>query len=170
MMVATGRRLKMHHRSVALACGAAILVPYVLSHTMSASGQTADKPYDWKTSVASYKVGKVPRTRDGKPDLQGLWSFSILTPLQRPGGLYKEELTEEEAEARENEAQKRQIELRIEPTNTPPGQKSPDAYNTFWRDGFRHPGSSGPAACWWARSEEHTSELQSQSNLVCRLL
>src|SRR2546430_5859221 len=23
---------------------------------------------------------------------------------------------------------------------------------------------------WWPRSEEHTSELQSQSNLVCRLL
>src|SRR2546430_12304192 len=23
---------------------------------------------------------------------------------------------------------------------------------------------------WWIRSEEHTSELQSQSNLVCRLL
>src|SRR2546430_11209856 len=30
------------------------------------------------------------------------------------------------------------------------------------------PPAPGPAA--WARSEEHTSELQSQSNLVCRLL
>src|SRR3989475_3438928 len=30
--------------------------------------------------------------------------------------------------------------------------------------------SSAIAACWWKRSEEHTSELQSQSNLVCRLL
>src|SRR2546430_12288015 len=27
-----------------------------------------------------------------------------------------------------------------------------------------------PAAAWYGRSEEHTSELQSQSNLVCRLL
>src|SRR2546427_8686833 len=26
------------------------------------------------------------------------------------------------------------------------------------------------ATCCWPRSEEHTSELQSQSNLVCRLL
>src|SRR2546427_9564671 len=26
------------------------------------------------------------------------------------------------------------------------------------------------SATFWARSEEHTSELQSQSNLVCRLL
>src|SRR2546430_11496556 len=28
----------------------------------------------------------------------------------------------------------------------------------------------GPRGSAWARSEEHTSELQSQSNLVCRLL
>src|SRR6266571_4315586 len=41
---------------------------------------------------------------------------------------------------------------------------------------FRSPPSTGlPAACcsapsnWW-RSEEHTSELQSHVNLVCRLL
>src|SRR2546430_8153024 len=27
-----------------------------------------------------------------------------------------------------------------------------------------------PSFRWWLRSEEHTSELQSQSNLVCRLL
>src|SRR2546430_7731722 len=35
-----------------------------------------------------------------------------------------------------------------------------------------HPGARVPvrAALWPGRSEEHTSELQSQSNLVCRLL
>src|SRR2546430_10014805 len=30
--------------------------------------------------------------------------------------------------------------------------------------------AASSAAPWWPRSEEHTSELQSQSNLVCRLL
>src|SRR2546430_10312700 len=30
--------------------------------------------------------------------------------------------------------------------------------------------ASRPASRRWRRSEEHTSELQSQSNLVCRLL
>src|SRR2546430_13721404 len=30
--------------------------------------------------------------------------------------------------------------------------------------------SRGPSRCGATRSEEHTSELQSQSNLVCRLL
>jgi len=43
-----------------------------------------DKPYDWKASFAAYRVGKVPRRADGKPDLQGIWSRSILTPIERP--------------------------------------------------------------------------------------
>src|SRR2546430_10161404 len=34
----------------------------------------------------------------------------------------------------------------------------------------RHPGLHGARAGHAERSEEHTSELQSQSNLVCRLL
>src|SRR2546430_5532986 len=58
-------------------------------------------------------------------------------------------------------------------------------YTTLFRSGApparssSHPSSAGPSAArifassrWSAasRSEEHTSELQSQSNLVCRLL
>ena len=37
-----------------------------------------DKPYDWKESFAAYKVGKVPRMPDGKPNLQGIWSRAQL--------------------------------------------------------------------------------------------
>src|SRR5438132_13986454 len=61
--------------------------------------QASEKPYDWKASFAKYPTGKVPRTRDGKPDLQGIWSHSILTPLERPSAQHKTEITE--AEARE---------------------------------------------------------------------
>jgi hypothetical protein len=96
-----------------------------------------DKPYDWKASFAKYKVGKVPRTPDGKPDLQGIWSRSILTPLERPGS--ESDKAEYDASVRaelEDAAQQRQFDLRTEPTNTPPGEKTTDAYNTFWRDGF----------------------------------
>ena len=40
----------------------------------------------------------LPRTPDGHPDLQGLWTNATLTPLERPGNLAgKEFLTEEEA-------------------------------------------------------------------------
>src|SRR5205085_10969827 len=38
------------------------------------------------------------------------------------------------------------------------------------RSAFRFSASARLAAAFCSRSEEHTSELQSQSNLVCRLL
>jgi hypothetical protein len=96
-----------------------------------------DSLYDWKASFAEYKVGNVPRTPDGKPDLQGIWSRSILTPLERPGN--ESDKAEYDASVRaelEDAAQQRQFDLRTEPTNTPPGEKTTDAYNTLWRDGF----------------------------------
>src|SRR6478736_9498271 len=47
-------------------------------------------------------------------------------------------------------------------------------YTTLFRSGCRYAAQTPPATAaadiHQARSEEHTSELQSQSNLVCRLL
>src|SRR2546430_10096246 len=49
-------------------------------------------------------------------------------------------------------------------------------YTTLFRSRSPPPGCPdlraprGCRPCRWTRSEEHTSELQSQSNLVCRLL
>src|SRR5438309_5905587 len=98
--------------------------------------QASEKPYDWKASFAKYPTGKVPRTRDGKPDLQGIWSRSVLTPLQRLSSQHKTEITEAEAREAEDIAQQASIDLRVEPTATPPGEKTTDAYNSFWRDGY----------------------------------
>src|SRR5205085_10490871 len=52
------------------------------------------------------------------------------------------------------------------PTRTPAAPTSPSAppTSTSTGSGWRRGGGRRP------RSEEHTSELQSQSNLVCRLL
>src|SRR5579864_9745588 len=47
-------------------------------------------------------------------------------------------------------------------------------YTTLFRSPDHEPGQRGqhppPASCAIGRSEEHTSELQSHVNLVCRLL
>jgi len=94
------------------------------------------KPYDWKKSFVEYKVGKVPRTGDGKPDLQGIWSRTTLVPMERPRSQTRKEIDAATAAKLEDEAQQKQFELRTEPTDTPPGEKTTDAYNTFWRDGY----------------------------------
>ncbi len=103
--------------------------------TKSAASAPA-KPYDWKASFAEYKVGKVPRTADGHPNLQGIWSRTTLVPMERPRGQTKAEIDAESAAKAEDAAQQKQFDLRTEPTDTPPGEKTTDAYNTFWRDGY----------------------------------
>jgi hypothetical protein len=104
--------------------------------TESETGAPA-KPYDWKESFAQYKVGEVPRTPDGKPDLQGIWSRAILTPLERPGSASEKSDYDESVRSEfEDAAQQRQFDLRTESTVTPRGEKTTDAYNTLWRDGF----------------------------------
>ena len=102
----------------------------------STSAGTPAKPYDWKASFKDYKVGKVPRTADGHPDMQGIWSRTTLVPMEKPRNQDKKEIDADTAAKLENEAQQKQFDLRTEPTDTPPGEKTTDAYNTFWRDGY----------------------------------
>ena len=67
----------MLHRFSALMAGIAVVA------TAALSGQTA---------------AKTPRTADGQPDLQGVWNFSTITPLERPAEYAgKEYLTDAEA-------------------------------------------------------------------------
>ncbi len=53
-----------------------------------------------------------PRTAWGDPDLQGVWDYRTITPLQRPTDLAdKEFLTEEEAATRNESAVEREVRL-----------------------------------------------------------
>ncbi|MYN65195.1 MAG: hypothetical protein F4X11_09225 [Acidobacteria bacterium] len=79
-----------------------------------------------------------PRLADGKPNLQGVWDFRTLTPLQRPEDRADQALlTPEEAAEIETAAVQRAIEadrpseIRTEPL---PVGGDVGAYNNFWFD------------------------------------
>jgi hypothetical protein len=75
------------------------------------------------------------RTVDGQIDIEGIWDFSTITPLERPAGLGdKQTFTEEEARAFERTENLRQNRDLIDPKkgglNYLPGSVVP--YNEFW--------------------------------------
>jgi hypothetical protein len=89
-------------------------------------------------AAAAAKSG-VPRTPDGRPDLQGVWDFRTITPMQRPTELAgKEVLTEQEAAEWEIKNQRNQDDREQAPAGIVNGQQSnrdvERAYNDFWWD------------------------------------
>src|SRR5262245_59637020 len=87
----------------------------------------------WCLSVASFAFGQQLRTPDGKPDLQGTWSFATITPMERPQNLAgKEFFTEQEAAAYEKEVVERNNKDR---RDGPAESDVSRAYNDFWWDG-----------------------------------
>src|SRR5579864_7233193 len=57
---------------------------------------------------AAEQPGAAPRLADGRPDLQGVWDYRTITPMQRPVELgTKAFFTEEEAAAWEQDENRR---------------------------------------------------------------
>ncbi len=73
-------------------------------------------------TAQSTNTATPPRTPWGHPDLQGVWDFSNLTPLERPDDLAGQEfLTEEEAANLEQQAVDRiEADARPVPSAPPP--------------------------------------------------
>ena len=85
----------MTHRFLVSVSGLIALIAVMLSATMPAAGQaTAAAPGASRTSARAYTA---PRTPDGQPDLQGFWTNTTYTPLERPKNVTKEFYTREEA-------------------------------------------------------------------------
>ena len=71
----------------------------------------------------------LPRTLDGQPNLQGVWDYRTITPLERPSELAgKAVLTEEEA------AEFEQVTLESRDHDKPLREGSTGTYNQFWWD------------------------------------
>jgi hypothetical protein len=98
--------------------------------------------------VSAQMSSRIPRTPDGKPDLQGIYDLAMLTPLERPAGL-PAVLTDEEAAKLERQvaAAVRAGSQPIDGNRSAPpkggdGSVGPagnvGGYNSFWLDRGTH--------------------------------
>jgi hypothetical protein len=81
-----------------------------------------------QTPAGATGGGAVPRTADGRPDLQGVWDFRTITPLERPRELSERDvLTNVEAAELEAQTAARRV-------DQAPRAGDPGTYNQFWFD------------------------------------
>jgi hypothetical protein len=91
-------------------------------------------------AAAQSRAWQPPRTSDGRPDLQGTFTFRTITPLQRPAALVgKDKLTPEEAAAFEASENLRLNRDTYDPEKGQPSAGYPPrsqggvlSYNDFW--------------------------------------
>ena len=111
----------MRHRFLAPRCALGVVIATLSLAPVPVAGQTPS------AAAKKAKTWTAPRTQDGQPDLQGIWSFATLTSLERPSELAgKQVLTNEEAAQLDEQAALNR--------DRPPREGSTGAYNSFWVD------------------------------------
>ena len=103
-----------------------VFTALAIGWALPAAGQSAENdPRDWT----------VPRTLDGQPDLQGIWDFRTITPMERP-----DEFADQAVLTAEEAATYRRETLRERDKDLRPAdgigvqQDVANAYNQFWWD------------------------------------
>ena len=108
----------MNHRRHPSVSVVAVVVAIGLLGTMQASAQTDP-----------------PRTAWGQPDLQGVWDFRSITPMQRPNDRADQEfLTAEEAAELDQAAIERDVRSWNRDARRTEAGGNVGAYNNFWMD------------------------------------
>src|SRR5712692_8223914 len=112
-----------------------ILVSAVSLVPISMAAQAA-KPTTPKSTAE--KTWTVPRTPDGRPDLQGVWDFSTITPLERPKALGNKKVLSAEEAARFEQQENTRLNRDLMDLENGPGGVYPKGgvvpYNEFWYD------------------------------------
>jgi hypothetical protein len=86
-------------------------------------------------AVPSLAQDEAPRTAWGQPDLQGVWDFRSITPMQRPEDLADQAfLTAEELAELEGAAADRDARLWQQEARRTEAGGNVGAYNNFWMD------------------------------------
>jgi hypothetical protein len=114
----------------------------VLLALVVALASTASMELSAQTRRSAAKPWTPPRTPDGQPNLQGIWNYSTLTPLERPRELAgKEFFTQQEAaEFEKRTLQNLDVDINREDTvrglvnGTTETADLASAYNQFWWD------------------------------------
>jgi len=114
----------MTYRCVASASVLAVVIAVVLL-----GPALAQAPSSGVKAAAPAKTWKMARTPDGQPDLQGFWTNTTYTPLERPKNVTKEFYTREEAVERARRA------AQVESEQTEPGT-IPDVHYDFTQFGL----------------------------------
>ena len=102
----------MNRRSIASTVCVTVAGIVAVVFSVAVSGQSTVPA---RRTAPAAKTYTAPRTPDGQPDLQGFWTNSTYTPLERPDGVTKEYYTPGEAAAAAKKA------AADEATQTTPG-------------------------------------------------